>query len=394
MYQEKLSIIIPTKNRQKYAYSCITSLLKNPAKDYEIVVQDNSDDDSLRGMLEEYFSDKLVYSYEPTVLSFCDNFERAVKLSSGDYLIIIGDDDGVNEDILEVVRFARAKNLDAVSYSMNVSYLWPSAFDSDKENGTLTVRDTIAYVKRISCKKSVKKMFRKGNFNYQDYPFPKIYHGIVKRSLLDEVAKNTGRYFGGLTPDIYSAVALSALVDKMVYVNYPLSYHGICPKSGSADSVTGRHRGELKDAPHFRGTKDYQWSSAVPAVYSVGTIWADTAMKAVADSKLTAKLHLFNYTAYLIRENKALKSRFIDFYVAEKKKNRALATLFLNIKILGIKLKAFIARGSIFLARKLMGRHVYRDVATVGEAMEIVEAHNEKKKTLRKIQKKLDKLGV
>ena len=42
-----LSIVIPTKNRYDYLCILIKSLLKNQSDEFEIIIQDNSDDNTL-----------------------------------------------------------------------------------------------------------------------------------------------------------------------------------------------------------------------------------------------------------------------------------------------------------------------------------------------------------
>ncbi|MNT58405.1 Spore coat polysaccharide biosynthesis protein SpsA [compost metagenome] len=46
-----LSIIIPTRNRKEYAASAIRSILSIPSEDFELIVQDNSDNDELLALL-------------------------------------------------------------------------------------------------------------------------------------------------------------------------------------------------------------------------------------------------------------------------------------------------------------------------------------------------------
>ena len=112
---------------------------------------------------------------------------------------------------------------------------------------------------------------------------PRLYHGIVRRSCLDVIKEKTGAYFNGLTPDIYNAVALSLVSPKTVVADFPITVSGMCPKSGSADSATGRHTGNLADAPHFRGHDSYTWDEKIPAIYSVESIWAETVVHALRD---------------------------------------------------------------------------------------------------------------
>ncbi|MCK4296614.1 MAG: glycosyltransferase, partial [Candidatus Marinimicrobia bacterium] len=97
-----LSIIIPTRNRQKYAISAITSILSISAPDLELVVQDNSDSRDLEEYIRSNVNDtRLRYNYTSTPQSMIDNFDAAIGLASGKYLCLIGDDDGVNPEIIE-----------------------------------------------------------------------------------------------------------------------------------------------------------------------------------------------------------------------------------------------------------------------------------------------------
>lgn len=87
-----LSIVIATKNRQKYALSAVESILSIEDGRIEVIIQDNSDDENLSTMLQQYKSDpRLVYRYTPPPFSSIDNFNAAVELSSGEYICLIGD---------------------------------------------------------------------------------------------------------------------------------------------------------------------------------------------------------------------------------------------------------------------------------------------------------------
>lgn len=373
MYEEKLSIIIPTKNRQQYASKCIQTILSNPSDGFEVVVPDNSDNDSLRDMLSDLIGDKrLKYAYDAGVLSFCSNFERGVEMSSGDYLIIIGDDDCVFPEIVELADAVREKGIDSVVFSTESSYLWPNAVA--ESSGKLVIRKQFPTIKVKETRSAWKQMITVGNYDYQQYPFPKIYHGMIKREKFDLVKDKTGHYFGGLTPDIYSAVALSFYIDKILYISTPFTLPGTCAKSGSADSLTGRHTGELKDAPHFRGHDSYEWDPDIPYVYSVDTIWAETGFKAVKENGGSVSLSNEEYFAYLkhiVKRCSEFKDRMAEFYSdktgceVNKVKDR------LHKEVYWLKKVAFIKKCRNFGIQLLKGRHVHNDVDDIAQAIKI-----------------------
>ena len=63
-----ISILIATKNRQKYCLSAVQSILNIKDDRIQVIVQDNSDDTSLKEMLLSYMDDKrLIYNYIPGI---------------------------------------------------------------------------------------------------------------------------------------------------------------------------------------------------------------------------------------------------------------------------------------------------------------------------------------
>ena len=106
-----LSIIIPTKNRQVYCLKSIRQILGVVSKDVEIIVQDNSDDNSLSEEFKSQEFEMVKYNYHSGVLSFVDNFSEAVSLCSGKYVCMIGDDDGVLPIIEKVTKYCDKKGL-------------------------------------------------------------------------------------------------------------------------------------------------------------------------------------------------------------------------------------------------------------------------------------------
>jgi len=115
---------------------------------------------------------------------------------------------------------------------------------------------------------------------------------------LESIKQKTGAYFKGLTPDMYMAVALAIECKNVIRIDESITISGICPKSGSADSVTGKHTGELSEAPHFRGHNSYIWDSRIPSFYSVDTIWAETLIQALVSLGRDDLIDKFNLSLF------------------------------------------------------------------------------------------------
>lgn len=280
-----LSIIIPTKNRQKYCLAAVKQILTLGRTEIQICVQDNSDDNSLEKQLCELKSTNIVYNFHPGELSFVDNFSEAVSLSTADFICMIGDDDGILPNIISATEYAKRNALDCLIPGLNSIYNWPSPHPLKEggENGWISVSPIHNKIINVNVDNAFSEFLSNGALEYYKYDLPRLYHGIVPRFILENIKNTVGTYFKGLTPDIYMATALALTCNKVEKMEFPITVSGICPRSGSADSATGRHTGELKDAPHFRGHSYYKWEEIIPAFYSVETIWAETLIKALKD---------------------------------------------------------------------------------------------------------------
>ena len=324
-----LSIIIPTRNRQEFAKICITHILETTSDRVQIVIQDNSDEDSLSQFVENLSCpNRITYHYTSDVLSFVANFSQAVGLASGYYVCMIGDDDGINPQIENFVLWAKENKIEAINPSIKLNYIWPNSQINyyKTDNGNLTIVDFSSKVKYYNTKEQLNKLLDSGCQNYLNFKLVKIYHGIVKKEALDKVKAITGHYFGGLSPDIYSAVALSFIIDKVLTVDYPLTIPGVCFKSGSGQSSTGRHDGKLSEAPHFKGHQSYEWSSKVPSFYSVETIWADSALAALKEMNqfdFIEKFNVFSITAYCLVKNRRFKNEILENLNKHSKENNS-----------------------------------------------------------------------
>lgn len=285
-----LSIVIPTKNRQRYCLSAIQSILNLNNPDIQIVIQDNSTDAQLSEKIPQLEPHILKYIYIPGVLSFVENFNNAIAAADGEYLCIIGDDDGINPEIIQATKWAKHHDIECLVGNVEANYRWdntgaPNTLFTKMTDNTLTITHFNGKAKRVNIHDSLIKLMKNGCTNYLDYNFPKLYHGIVKKKALQKLKDKTGSYLKGLSPDIYASIALACTIENLVVVDYPLTIPGVCAESGSIqEGQLKKHSKELVNAPHFRGrTTEYEWDELVPKLYCVQTIWADSAFAALKE---------------------------------------------------------------------------------------------------------------
>lgn len=311
-----LSIIIPTRNRQQYCFLSILAILKTVSESCEIVIHDNSDTKELEVLLADITDTRLKYYYSSEPLSFVANFSRSLEMSNGDYFCFLGDDDGVLPYITEVAEWMMANDVESLCSIHIPDYTWINPV-LEKKSGDLILHNYTLEISQINVRSQLKQLIRNGLLLYQKYNLPRTYHGIVRRSCMERVKAITGHYFGGLTPDIYSTVALSCIITKHVLIDFPITVAGACPKSASVANMTGKHSGALEDAPHFHNRGKYIWENMIPQYYSVETIWADSAIKALKEMNENKLLSEFDQNLFII--SSILANRYYITKLAIKK---------------------------------------------------------------------------
>ncbi len=273
-----LSIVIPSKNRAVYALSAVKNILSIKDPLLEVLIHDNSDDDRLRQLLNEHISDsRLRYYFDTTEMPIVANFEKAMNLVRGEYVCFIGDDDGVNLELMEAVHWAKSNELDSIVGSQCVGYHWPKG----SKKGNFTVYPFDGKLVYANPEEELQRFMKAGCVYYLNHKLPKAYHGIVKVSCLLELKKIQGEFFGGLAPDSFSSVSLSTIAKKVVWIDYPLIISGSSTASDQTHRTTDAKKMELRDAPHFLGKKDYPWPAIVPEVYAGETIWGASSVRAL-----------------------------------------------------------------------------------------------------------------
>ena len=311
-----LSIVIATRNRIPYAISVIQSILEIPDPRLELVVQDNSESRDLESYVHANIVDsRFRYRYTPPPFSSIDNFNAAVELATGEYLCLIGDDDGVNPEIMEAAAWVKSEDLDCLAVNPKAHYLWrgtgiPSTLLTKAPGGSLSVSGFRGSIMEADMEKEMRKLVRNGGYDHLNFNLPKLYHGLVHRRCLQAIHEKTGAYFGGLSPDIFASLSIACVAQRVMVTDYPLTIPGAC---GASTSVTEghikTHSKRLEDAPHFRDRGDYHWCELVPRVYSVETIWADSgvaALRAMGRDDLVRQLNLHKLAAYCIGGNRGV----------------------------------------------------------------------------------------
>ena len=376
-----LSIIIATRNREYYCIESIKSILALDSVEIQLAIADNSESKLVKDFVATIADKRLVYRHYDSPTSSIGNFNNCMSLATGDYICMIGDDDSVLESIITVARWARDNKVDSVCSNRTISYYWPKARDI-YPNGYLELPRSTGYKEKVDVGDEIKTLLKNGLQQYLLYKLPKTYHGIVKRSLMLEIKEITGHFYGGLSPDIYSALAVGLLAKNHFQLDEPFTIAGVCPSSTSAENIRGDHSGTLESMPHLRNRGKYVWSNKVPRYYSVNTIWAESGIKALEEMGKALMLNThFNLYRMLIQgyiNNKKFIGSFVIKQTLVYKKEHNINILVFYPALVVNFLKIFIKKISTTINDKQHPSVSFYNVENIVDAISISKKHYER----------------
>ena len=127
----KFSIIIPTRNVEKYIEQTIESVLEQSCQDWELLIMDGASTDNTAAIVKKYANrDPRIKFYSEPDESNWEATEKGVALASGEFLDILAGQDGFLDS--EWLR----KCLEVFDADKSVSLVWASTRGM-RDDGTL-----------------------------------------------------------------------------------------------------------------------------------------------------------------------------------------------------------------------------------------------------------------
>ena len=222
----KFSILVPTRQRPDTLLATLATLIWHAGDDYEIVVADNCGDDDVAAVIQaaQERHPRVRHIRSDQVLPMAVNWERGLAACSGEYVSVLGDDDGFLPSTLEVARKVLALTEARVfSWEMH-TYWWPdtiAAWNRNRLYVTLGNNDVIW----VNSRPALIATYREpASFAH----LPMIYNGFVHREIIDAVIDRFGGYFvpPDLSPDVTSGIINLAYTSRYLHSRRPLAIRG------------------------------------------------------------------------------------------------------------------------------------------------------------------------
>jgi glycosyltransferase involved in cell wall biosynthesis len=230
----RFSVLLPTRNRLDLLTYAIETVRRQDYNDWEIVVSDNASEEDIAGYIRSLNEPRIKYVRTQTFVPVTENWNNALKNSSGEYIIMLGDDDCLLKGFFMrmhslIEEFQYPESI----YTNALLYAYPGVMQGYPD-GFLQLYGYAPFFRNASQPFLLKKIMAHELVHdamhfKMSYTF-NMQHSVVKRSFIDRLSKN-GPFFQSPYPDFYATNVILLMAETLVVNPTPMVAVGISPKS-------------------------------------------------------------------------------------------------------------------------------------------------------------------
>jgi len=218
------SILLPSRNRLELLRHAIASVIAQGDQDIEIIVADNASSDDYASYLSQLSRVTIVYERCDTPISVTANWNRALGLADGEYVIMLGDDDALTPNLLRdlraiIERFDRPE----VVYMMAYHYAYPGVFPHAPAGYFRSVNNSPLFDMAkgpFLLEPEVGRRLARKAFRFRHDISFNAQHYVWRRDFMSKNARETG-FFQSPYPDYYASFVTFFAAERMVVLPSP-----------------------------------------------------------------------------------------------------------------------------------------------------------------------------
>lgn len=229
----KFSILLPTRNRLDLLRYAVESVRLQDYPDWEIIISDNASTEDVSGYVASCADGRIRYYRTERLLPVTENWNATVERSTGDYLIMLGDDDGLMRNCLATAhRLINEWRYPDAVYTQALQFAYPGVIPGHSQAFVQVAYN--AFLEGVEqpfllSQQKAREMVRSAMSFRLWYGF-NMQHFIISRKLV-ETLRNKGSFFQSPYPDYYAANAVLLAAETVLANPQPLVMIGISPKS-------------------------------------------------------------------------------------------------------------------------------------------------------------------
>jgi glycosyltransferase involved in cell wall biosynthesis len=231
----KYSFLIPSRNRLELLKHAVESIRRQGIQGCEIVIADNASEQDYGAYVKSLADSRIVYSRSAEPLPVTDNWSRALALASGDYVLMLGDDDALTPWFYRQVRGLVEQSADKpdIVYLAGFHYCYPQVMPGLPKGYLADVRNSRFLAGRsapfrLPREEAVAVANAAFGFRYL-FGF-NSQHFLFNAEFLRQI-NSLGGIFQSPYPDTFAAVVSFLRAGSIMVLPEPAVIIGISPKS-------------------------------------------------------------------------------------------------------------------------------------------------------------------
>jgi glycosyltransferase involved in cell wall biosynthesis len=217
----KVSFCFTTFKRHDYLRKTLLSVLNQTFQDFEVIVSDNDPEESGRNILAE-FDNRFKYFPNGENLGMKKSFNKSLERSSGEFIVMIADDDPVYHDMLETLIDLSEKYPGYGMYLGGCNWFCTEPDLADFYNCKVGVNSCLAHKSFERVDAFSANDFLLNFFNFKIFPNYLWSTAIVKRQVL--VDKGGVPDYGTAFLGDYAYMSIAASHSGCVVINKALGH--------------------------------------------------------------------------------------------------------------------------------------------------------------------------
>ncbi|WP_310422398.1 glycosyltransferase [Chamaesiphon sp. VAR_48_metabat_135_sub] len=226
------SIIIPTRQRHDTLKYAIQSVINQSYQDFELVISDNFSTIETSQVANSFEDPRIKYFRTPERFGMADSWEFGLSKTTGTYIFVLGDDDALMPDGLELAANLIAEyDFKIISWARHF-YGWSSCIVPWLQN---RLGVNLQQVAEIRNSRNFLEFFYQHHSSHEELPM--VYNSLIHRDIISRVKSIHGRYFHTHSPDVYSGIVNAYFSDRYLYSFRSISITGTSGHSGGASAL-------------------------------------------------------------------------------------------------------------------------------------------------------------
>ena len=229
-----VSVLLPTRNRLEYLRLAIETVLRQDNPNWELVVSDNASAEDIAGYVSALGDKRIRYVRSEDFVSVTENWNNALAHSTGDWVVMLGDDDGLLPGFVRRIHELAERTVTPdLIYTNALLLTYPGATPEDPA-GSLKPYGYAEFLRghhapfeleRTTALRMVRAAMRfrvRYGFNMQ--------FSTLSRRLVERLAPD-GVLFRGPFPDYYATNVAFLEAERILVEPKPMVVIGVTPKS-------------------------------------------------------------------------------------------------------------------------------------------------------------------